>query len=317
MTSNHITKVAIVGAGGNSGIFMTEALLRTGKHTITALVRAGSQNKLPDGVIPKQIDYSRPETLVEALQGQDALVITLSGGTPHEVDLSLVNAAGEAGVPWILPNEWGPDSANKDLIKDIPIFQPKEVIRKAISDLGKSSYISVSTGFWYEWSLAIPQAYGIDLSNKTATFFDEGETKISTSTWPQVGRTVASLLSLPIQAEGACLNSLKNQVVYADSFTVSQRDMLESVFRVTGTTQSDWTISKQSAKERYEGGMKDMQNGDRIGFVKSLYTRVFYNDGSGNVESKGTLNGLLGLPEEDIDEATERAIERSKTTTWS
>ena len=144
MTSNHITKVAIVGvrvtsyiyshfkyllttiqAGGNSGIFMTEALLRTGKHTITALVRAGSQNKLPDGVIPKQIDYSRPETLVEALQGQDALVITLSGGTPHEIDLALVNAAGEAGVPWILPNEWGPDSANKDLIKDIPIFQPK------------------------------------------------------------------------------------------------------------------------------------------------------------------------------------------------
>lgn len=191
-----------------------------------------------------------------------------------------------------------------------------EVIRKAITDLGKSSYISVSTGFWYEWSLAIPSAFGIDFSNKTATFFDEGETKISTSTWPQVGRTVASLLSLPIQAEDACLDNLKNQVVYADSFTVSQSDMLESVCRVTGTSQSDWTINKQSAKERYEGGLEDMQKGDRIGFVKMLYTRVFYDDGSGNVESKGTLNGLLGLPKEDIDEATKRAIERSKTTTW-
>lgn len=58
--------------------------------------------------------------------------------------------------------------------------------RKAISDLGVSNYISVSTGFWYEWSLAIPAAFGIDLINRTATLFDEGDIKITTSTWPQV-----------------------------------------------------------------------------------------------------------------------------------
>ncbi|CAG7920080.1 unnamed protein product [Penicillium olsonii] len=317
MASNYITKVAIVGAGGNSGKFMTEALLNTGKHTVTALARVGSQNKLPAGVIPKTIDYSKPETIVEALKGQDALIITLSGGTPNEVDLALFKAAGEAGVPWILPNEWGPDSANQDLIKDIPIFKPKEVNRKAIADLGKSSYISVGTGFWYEWSLAIPSAFGIDFANKTATLFDEGETKISTSTWPQIGRTVAALLSLPIQSEGVCLNDLRNQVVYADSFTISQKDMLESAFRVTGTTEKDWTITKQSARERYESGMKEMQGGDRIGFVKSLYTRIFFDDGAGNFSSKGTLNEALALPKEDIDEATRLAIERSKNSPWS
>lgn len=59
-------------------------------------------------------------------------------------------------------------------------------IRKAITDLGVSNYIGVSTGFWYEWSLAIPAAYGIDLLNRTATLFDEGDVKITTSTWPQV-----------------------------------------------------------------------------------------------------------------------------------
>jgi len=52
--------------------------------------------------------------------------------------------------------------------------------------LGKSSYIALSTGFWYEWSLAIPAAYGLDFANRSMTFFDEGETKILTSTWPQV-----------------------------------------------------------------------------------------------------------------------------------
>lgn len=63
---------------------------------------------------------------------------------------------------------------------------PAVALRKAISELGQSHYISLATGFWYEWSLAIPAAYGIDLLNHTATFFDDGDAKITTSTWPQV-----------------------------------------------------------------------------------------------------------------------------------
>ena len=104
---------------------MTEALLKTGIHTITAITRVDSQIKLPEGVIYKKVDYSKPETLVEALRGQDALVITLSGHTPKESEMQLVNAAGEAGVPWILPNEWSPDTANEALVKDVFVFQPK------------------------------------------------------------------------------------------------------------------------------------------------------------------------------------------------
>lgn len=83
---------------------MTEALLKTGNHTVTAITRIDSTSELPAGVITKRVDYSRPETLVEALRGQNALVITLSGFTPKETDMLLVNAAGEAGVKWILPN---------------------------------------------------------------------------------------------------------------------------------------------------------------------------------------------------------------------
>ncbi|KAK4902965.1 hypothetical protein LTR49_026970 [Elasticomyces elasticus] len=79
MASNHVSKVAIVGAGGNVGRFMTEALLKTGKHDVTALTREESQSKLPEGVKTKIVDYSKPETLVDALRGQGALVITING----------------------------------------------------------------------------------------------------------------------------------------------------------------------------------------------------------------------------------------------
>lgn len=104
---------------------MTEFLLKTGKHTVTAITRVNSQNRFPEGVVAKQVDYDKPETLVEALKGQDALVITLSGLAPQGTELQLINAAGEAGVPWILPSEWAPDTANEALVKDVFIFQPK------------------------------------------------------------------------------------------------------------------------------------------------------------------------------------------------
>jgi len=101
------------------------------------------------------------------------------------------------------------------------------------------------------------------------------------------------------------------------SFTISQKDMFASVLRVTDTSASDWSITEEPVRERYATGIKQMQAGERIGFAKMMYTRVFYDDGVGDVESsRGTVNTLLGLPEEDIDEATKVAIERSKTSPW-
>ncbi|EPS29614.1 hypothetical protein PDE_04564 [Penicillium oxalicum 114-2] len=313
MVENRITNVAIVGASGNSGRFMAQAILETGKHTLTALTRAGSNANLPAGVICKVIDYTKPETIVAALRGQDALVVTLPGQAPLETEVALIEAAGEAGVSWIL-NDWAVDTQHEDLVKDVPPLQKKVSVRKAIEKLGKSNYISLCTSFWYEWSMAIPDAFGIDLINHTAIFFDEGDTRITISTWPQVGRAVAAILSLPVKAEGsaACLETLKNKVVYCKSFTLNQQEMLESACRVTQTTKDDWKISKVPCEKRYEEGQQQMNKGEFDGFVKVLYTRVFYPDGCGNIDHKGTINELLGLPVEDLDTATLAAIERAK-----
>ena len=300
---------------------MTEALLKTGKHTVTAITRADSKSELPEGVEVKKVDYGNPSSLVEALQGQDVLIITMGVFAPPDQESTLIQAAADAGVPWILPNEWSPDTANEALVKDVFPFQKQSKHRELIAKLGESSFVAVSTSFWYEWSLAIPSAYGFDLANQAVTLFDDGETKINTSTWPQVGRAVASLLSLPIQPEGQdkdrCLDRFKNSLVYVSSFTVSQKDILDSVLRVTQTGLGDWKLTKEPAKERYTGGMEAMKKGDRMGFVRMMYTRVFFPDDCGNFEkTKGTINDLLGLPKEDIDEATKAAIQRSKEVSW-
>lgn len=309
-------------SSGNSGSYMTKSLLETGKHTVTAITRADSKSQLSEGVQVKRVDYDDHSSLVEALKGQDALVITLGVTAPPDSQEKLINAAGDAGVAWILPNEWAPDLTEEGVRKDVPPFQKLADAREYIGRLGKSSYVGVTCGFWYEWSLAIPQSYGFDFKAKTVTLFDEGETKISTSTWPQVGRAVAALLSLPVTAgQGGdskqCLEHYKNTVVFVNSFTVSQKDMLDSVLRVTGDKADDWTVTKEPSRERYSAGFKAMIIGDQLGFVKVMYTRIFYPDGNGNFEkNRGVINDVLGLPKEDIDEATKAAIKRSEEFQW-
>jgi hypothetical protein len=292
---------------------MTEYLLKSGKHTVTAITRPDSTTKLPEGVKVAKVDYNSHQSLVDGFQGQDVLIITLPAFATSDTQSKLIKAAGDAGIPWILPNEWSPDTANEELNRDVTVFHSKREINDEIAKLGKSSYIAVTTGFWYEMCLAIPYAYGFDFETQSVSFFDDGETLVSMSTFAQVGRAVAALLSLPIQPEGddkaCCLEHFRNRNVYVSSFTISQTDMLGSVLRVTGTNLQDWTITKESSSERYQTGLKEVQGGVMTGYPKMMFSRVFYPDDSGNYEKiRGTSNQILGLPKESLDEATKASI---------
>lgn len=296
--------------------------MKTGKHKVSAITRADSTSVLPEGLEVTKVDYNDQPSLVKALQGQDALVVTMAPGAPSDTETKLIEAAATAKVPWIIPNGWGPDITNESLSKESLVGDEIHATHQHITDLGVSSYISMSTGFWYEWSLSIPPAYGFDFPNRTVTLFDDGNAKINTSTWPQCGRAVASLLSLKVSPDGSddkgpFLDQFKNKFVYTSSFTVSQRDMLDSVLRVTGTKLDDWAVISEPSHERYAKGMEQMKGGDRMGFVKVLYTRVFFPDGSGNVENtKGLQNSILGLPKEDLDEYTKLAMKRAEEMKW-
>ena len=124
------------------------------------------------------------------------------------------------------------------------------------------------------------------------------------------------MLSLPIEPEkeGApSLSGYKNKFVYTSSFLVNQKDMLDSVLRVSGTKISDWTIKHEDAVKRYEEAKGLLGKGDLSGFIQIIYGRLFFPDEKGNFESRrGLDNDALGLPKEDLDEFTKIAIERAK-----
>lgn len=195
-----------------------------------------------------------------------------------------------ANIPWVISNEWCLDSDDKTLAKESVLGELKQQTRRHIESLGKSAWISLVCGFWFEFSLTGgAERYGFDFPSRTITFYDDGNTRINTSTLEQCGRAIAQVLSLkalPDDVDDKTPNLLqfKNKPVYMSSFLVSQRDMFESVLGATTASATDWTIKYQDVRERYQEGRTEMQNGDVTGLDKPLYARDFYPNGGGDYE---------------------------------
>ncbi|KAK3941454.1 hypothetical protein QBC46DRAFT_286252 [Diplogelasinospora grovesii] len=319
--TNRIERVAIVGAGGSIGKYMTTSLLATGKHSVLALTRKGSPNisSLPKSphLSVAEIDYSDENTIINALKshGTQFLIITLAVFTPPDTHLKLVRCAAAAGVQYVMPNGYGGDPKNTSLLQDTFLMSVRERAQEV--EAAGLKWVGLCCSFWYEFSLLGGQErYGFDFKNKRLVLFDDGETKINTTTWDMCGRAVAGLLSLPILAQDeedakVVLSRWDNKAVYVASFLASQKDMFHSWLRVSGEKEDEWVVTKQNSEERYKEGVARMMagTGDHSGFAQAMYTRVFYPNGDGSFELKyGLDNERLGLPaKEDLDDATARA----------
>lgn len=298
---------------GNLGSYIVDALLAGGKHTVTAITREGSAATFPDAVHRQPVDYSSHDSLVNALRGQQFLIIILSVRAPPDSQEKLILAAKDAGVQWIMPSEYGTDYAGRpDVGAETKLGPPALAIRQAITDAGLN-FVALSCGIWYEFSLGGGETrFGFDLKKREATFYDDGSTKVTTSTWPQCGRAIAALLALPIDSDGeqqgqTTLSQFRNKSAFIGSFHVSQKEIFASILRSTGTNESDWSVKNEPVKERYARGNKMLAEGNFWGFGIALYARLFYPDGAADLEAQ-LANKALALPSEDLDEATRRAI---------
>lgn len=302
------------------GSEIVKAMLAEGKLKVTAITRPDSESKMPSGVTVSKVNYDDASGLAEVLKGHDALIITMANTAPPEQSIKLVEAAAAADVAWVMPNWYGNDGNNKELCNDTMLGPMLWNVTKRIEELGKSNWVALACGFWYEWSLFGPPSmglgplmYGFDAPNRTVTFFDNGEQKINSSTWPLAGQAVARLFALPINSEGSgpSISQFKSDFVFVSSFLITQKEMFESIKRVTNTSDSDWKITSEPSVSRYETARDNVQKGfDMRSFATALYTRMFFQNGDGNFEAKhGLANEALGLPkQQDLDDATRAAI---------
>ena len=280
---------------------------------MTGIARLSSTSKFPKGVHVVHVEYTSDNdtALVEALRGQQALIITMSVSAPRNTTSKLIRAAAKAGVPYVLPNWFGHDPANDALCNDSMLTPMRDSVCSEIESLGVSSYLLLACGFWYEFSLGGgPDRYGFNFQKRSLVLFDDGDVKINTSTWPQCGRAISNLLSLKDipddeKDKSPALSQFRNSPIYISSFRLSQRDMFESVKRVTATTDADWTITHESTEQRWKEGQAELKKGNWHAYTKMLYSRMFFPTGDGDHQSsRGLHNDVLALPVEDLDECT-------------
>jgi hypothetical protein len=262
------------------------------------------------------VDYADESTLIAALQNQDFLIITMSPTAPRDTHSKLVQAASKAGIRYVMPNGYAGDIEHVALGNDTLLGPVAKAQREEIEKLGMK-WVTVCCGFWYDYSLGGGESrFGFDFGKRAVTFYGDGDVKVSVSTLAQVGRAVARVLSLKVLPEderddGLTLSTWLNKGVYVKSFILSQKNMFDSVKRVTGTTDGDWTITHEDTKKRYADGLAQVKKGNMAGFSKLLYARAFYPEDPGEHSAKAQ-NELLHLPEESLDQATEAGIELEK-----
>ncbi|KAF4815582.1 Isoflavone reductase-like protein IRL1 [Colletotrichum siamense] len=302
MSGQQGRKIAIVGASGNVGGGTLKALLAKGIHTITAVTRTESTATFPEGVIVKKGSYEDESFLVSAFQGQDVVQLALGFSSYATGQEPLIRAAAKAGVKWILPTEYGSAPDPSKLLDSSPILQGKIQIRKLIEELG-SSWIAIVNNPWYDWSMGAG-FWGIDIKNRTAKLYDGGKTKFITTNIGVTGKGTAGVLSLP----DAEIEKYRNKPFYLKSFYISQRDMLDSIQRATGTTDKDWKIEEPDAATVVAQAEEAAKKGDHVAGLISFYVNHMRAGWGGDYNDKVTDLTKIGIEAEDLDETTKRVV---------
>lgn len=186
-----------------------------------------------------------------------------------------------------------------------------------IDRLGGSSWISFICSFWYESALVGgPLWLGFDIPGRIVEFVEYGKTKFNVSTRWLCGEAFKKLLSLnessSDDSDGSTTTTIshwRNQPLRISSFLVSQRDILDSIHRVLGTTDADWKIRFESLEERLKKVDKLAETEKILAYGLEMHARRLAPGGYVDYESPfGTANKLLELTDEDLDEATAKVL---------
>ncbi len=303
MSTKQARKIAVVGGSGTIGTHIVAGLLDQGVHSVTVISRADSSASFPAGVNVQKGDYSDESFLLSALHGQEVLVLALNH-TGSSLQVPLIQAAAKAGVKWILPNEFGSDINATKLVSQIPMLSGKKQYRDLIEEVGLR-WIAIVNNPWFDFSLE-GGYWGLDLKKRAVKLYNGGETKFVTTTVASAGRGVAGVLSLP----DAELAKYENAPFYLSSFRISQKDILDSLLRVTGTKENEWTVETLDAEEVLKIARAELQSGNFHAAIQVLYVPHMIEGLGGDYSDKDIDMARLGVRPENLDDVVKKVVEK-------
>ncbi|KAH6656458.1 hypothetical protein BKA67DRAFT_531727 [Truncatella angustata] len=209
-----IKTVAVVGASGLLGARVVSAL-QTANFDVTAVTRQKSNAVFPFDAVVRRADLSSVESLSAAFAGQDAVVsaVSIVAAVVPGAQNPMIDAALAAGVKRFIPSEY---------------------------DLNTRNLQGEILGDWlllFDWSLT-RGIYGFSFKDKTATIFDSGNQKVSTTSLAFLAKIVAAVL----QHE----EKTANQYIDVIESTVTQNQLLEIIEAEMG---SKFTVRHISTNE--------------------------------------------------------------------
>ncbi|KAF5496668.1 hypothetical protein CGCF413_v009164 [Colletotrichum fructicola] len=195
----------------------------------------------------------------------------------------VAEAAIKAGVKRFIPNEYGSDSS---------LTSHEEHI----------TWTAIITGPFFDWGLELGMT-GFDLNNRVATLVDGGNTRFTTSTVAQIRRAIISVLKHPSET--------RNQLVFVESFTTTQLEILNALQEATG---QDWKVKEETSENVRLDGFKKLGEGDIVGGGASVIMALVL--GSEALEDHtsvkgGIWNERLGLEKESVEDTVMAVIKQA------
>ena len=296
--------IAIVGANGHIGSHTLATLVSHDLHRITAIVRPDSTSNLPAAVIIKKGAFDDEPFLVEALKGQEVLIIQLPIAGSHYQE-GFIRAAAKAGVKYVLPTEWGSDPEAK-LIEELPVIAEKARFRQLVEELGVGCWIGVVNNPWYDFCLPMGDVLGVNFKERKATLWDGGNNKLNMSTLSRAGAATAELVAQPDSE----LSRYRNRCFYVSSFHVTEREILASVMHATSTHEGDWTIAEKPTDAAIEEA-NAMTGVDAHTSMLVKFFPLHYKSGwGGDYNHKAEDLVRFGYEKEDLDAVTADIISK-------
>lgn len=274
------------------GQVLLPALIRA-RFIVTAISRPGASFNYPD-VISKTASYDNLQSLIAALQDQDAIIEAFNPAAAASQAL-IVTAALASKVSHIITPDFSSDTFNEH-VNELQIFQPKREAQQVLENSG-ISWTAIIVGPWYDWAIENGQ-FWIDRKSQTITRFGSGNQKISMSRLEQNAQAAVAVLQAP--------DRYRNRPIYVASHTVSTNDLIAIVEASSKTAWKvvDVPLEELAAKgkEQWEldtkAGVKDrlQSSAYRMLGTAALFNEVNrYSADFGDKMEKGWDEGLEAL----------------------
>ncbi|KAK4867601.1 hypothetical protein LT330_001111 [Penicillium expansum] len=279
-----IRNVALLGKGW-LGSAILEQLVNSG-FQVTVLSRtARSVDEPPSSVKTVQVDYSSIDSLVAALQGQDAVVSTI-GSSGISAQKTVIDASIQAGVRRFIPSDFGAlttrPGAESLPLNALWIDIQKYLKEKALS--GQIEYTLFAVGPFLEFVMSMP--FLTDLQTQTAPLYDNGEHTFSSTSVSSVAKAVAGALKNAAET--------KNRLVSVHDIVLTQNKVLNLAKKYSGPDLK-WVENPVDAAAELGTILENTKQSDLDLFKTLALLKAALLGGKFEAEFKNLDNDLVGV----------------------